>query len=93
MGEQKKNKYLPVPVCIDMQKLVRDHCMPVDVDTELGMLVTIGIVVVVESPTLSLPFIETYTYLPYSCAKYPYISTQYFRSFKDTFHLSVLHQH
>ena len=77
-----------------MQKLVGDHCMPVDVDTELGMLVTyIGIVVVVESPTLSLPFIETYTYLPYLCAEYPYISTQYFRSFKDAFHLSVLHQH
>ena len=47
----------------------------------------------VESPTLSLPFIETYTYLPYSCAEYPYISMQYFRSFKDAFHLSVLHQH
>ena len=47
----------------------------------------------VESPTLSLPFIKTYTYLPYSCAEYPYISTQYFRSFKDAFHLSVLHQH
>ena len=45
------------------------------------------------SPTLSLPFIETYTYLPYSCAEYPYISTQYFHSFKDAFHLSVLHQH
>ena len=48
---------------------------------------------IVESPTLSLPFIETYTYLPYLCAEYPYISTQYFRSFKDAFHLSVLHQH
>ena len=32
-----------------MQKLVGDHCMPVDVDTELGMLVTIGIVVVAMS--------------------------------------------
>ena len=29
----------------------------------------------------------------HSCAEYPYISTQYFRSFKDAFHLSVLHQH
>ena len=46
----------------------------------------------VESPTLSLPFIETYTYLPYSCTEYPYISTQYFCSFEDAFHLSVLHQ-
>ena len=44
--KRKRTKYLPVPVCIDMQKLVGDCCMPVDVDTELGMLVTIGIVVV-----------------------------------------------
>ena len=45
-GEKKKKNNLPVPVHVDMQRLVGDCCMPVDVDAELGMLVTIGIVVI-----------------------------------------------
>ena len=39
----------------------------------------------VESPTLSLPFIETYTYLPYLCTEYPYISTDSFLSVRGRF--------
>ena len=34
----------------------------------------------VERPTLSLSFIDTYTYLPYLCTEYPYISTDSFLS-------------
>ena len=34
----------------------------------------------VERATLSLTFIATYTYFPYLCAKYPYISTDSFLS-------------